>query len=110
MRRLLLAFCLITGCYSVAQEITPQQQVILEQFELSAADHRGVEFQLENATNQAQYPDMKTALEGYFTTAVKRDYVIITVASGDPTYLNTPMGILEQINLYLELTNNLNNE
>jgi hypothetical protein len=106
MRYLLLLALLIAGAATYAQEISTEQQNILAQYDLNPQDHRGIEFQLASASNPAQYPTIQSAIEGFFTTAVKKDYTVLTVSSGDPQYLNTPFGILDLVNMYINLSNN----
>lgn len=108
MYRLLLTLFLLTGYSTVAQNISIEQQNILNQFDLSSNDHRGIEFQLASATNPAQYINLISAIEGFFSSPVKRDYNILIVSTAQAEYLNTPMGIMELVDLYINLNENNN--
>lgn len=104
MRLLLPLLILLGSIHTYAQELLPEQEAILTLYDLQADDHRGVEFQLASATNPAQYSDIASAIEDYFTTAIKRDYTILTVTTGEVQYLQTPLSILDLVNIYLSLT------
>lgn len=112
MRHLLLLTLLFGSRLVLSQELDPNQEGIYLLYDLQLEDHRGVEFQLSTAQNPAQYADIATAIEGFFTTAIKQDFTLIIVSSGDPEYLQKPLSILDLVNIYLSLnqTNDPSNE
>ncbi len=88
-----------------AQTLSSDQQSILDQFGLEANDHRSAEFQLTSASRSASYPNLKNAIEVFFSTSIKRDYTVICVNTGNPSNFNQVYSILELVDLYISLSN-----
>ncbi|MBD3636182.1 MAG: hypothetical protein HUJ25_02480 [Crocinitomicaceae bacterium] len=103
----LLALLFLTGVFSVhAQELTARQQEIVDQYDLRLDDHRSVEFTTDVSNAHAQYPDVKTAIEAFFTTQLKRDYTRLAITNTEGSYFDQTLSILDLIDLYIELTPN----
>ncbi len=81
----------------------------MDQFEVSASDHRSVEFTQDATLANVEYDDLITAIEGFFSTFLKRDHTVIAVTGISYTdtkhesHFNRSLSIIELVNIYLLL-------
>lgn len=102
---LLALFILVGINQSYAQQITPQQQNVLNNFDVSATDHRGVEFTADTTNIHATYTNVKTAIEAFFADPIKRDFTRIRINNNiNQAYYNSPLGVMDLVNIYIEIT------
>ncbi len=104
----ILLILLFAGAFqSIAQQVTPQQQAVLNDFGVSVNDHRGVEFTTDSTNIHATYNDVKTAIEAFFASPVKRDFTRIRINNSvTQVYYNGPLDVIDLANIYLQVTNN----
>ncbi len=102
MKIIISLMMLIPSTFSFAQSWTPQQMKILNKFNLSEDDHRGVVFTEGNDCDK-HFENTVSALLDYFQPKIRQDLIYFCVQGEiKKEYLGKRMGLRELVSIYIE--------
>lgn len=112
LKAILCALCVVFFTVLNAQKSninwSPQQEKILNKFQLTKQDSRGITLHTDfNSGNCTQQISVKDALMSFFTTLEARDLTHFCIANDlkdeFSSFFNRPLGIYEITDLYVQL-------
>ena len=113
LKTLLCALCLLVCTVINAQNSNttwnPQQEKILNKFQLTKQDSRGITLHSEfNSVNCSNQISIKAALMSFFTTVKARDLTHYCISEDFKdefsSFMDRPLGLYEITNLYVQLS------
>jgi len=104
MNKLLVFVAICSSSFSFSQNWTPSELEIINQFNLSMDDHRGLFFSVDSSESVV-YSTLEDALQNFFTPTIMNDITKVYVEEFPEgvNLSNTTIGIKEAIRYYNEL-------
>jgi len=105
MRKILLVIFLFTINYTFCQDWTNEELEIIQEFDLSQTDNRGIILVKAGDQCNSVVPTILDAIKLYFVPDVRVDIITICITDFnlEEKYYNSPLGMKEVVELYLTI-------
>jgi hypothetical protein len=104
MKPTLFAIAILFSLNSLGQEWTSEQLEVIEKYDLSEKDNRGIIFTSDSYGCDVEASSQLEAIEAFFTPDIRKDLITVCVSGEPKDYYNKPLGVKEVIDIYISTT------